>query len=170
MSLPEELKDGDQFKIEPALEADVEELVALETEAFGDRNPWSAGAFRWEIRQRPAGIWVIRDQERVVGYAQAQVGYEDVLDRHQRDTQTDGVIGSIAVLESHRGRGIGRRLLLRAVDYLRDQGVPRIVASTNVGNESMLRLFMSTGFEVAGTNKNFYDNGEDAIDVELRSL
>jgi putative acetyltransferase len=61
---------------------------------------------------------------------------------------TDGTLelAKMAVAESHRGRGIGRLLLARAMAYARSGGATRLYLESNTQLAPALRLYESVGF------------------------
>jgi ribosomal protein S18 acetylase RimI-like enzyme len=65
-------------------------------------------------------------------------------------------INAFAVLPGYRGRGIGRQMLLDAVDGLLADEWERILIEVATDNEGALTLYQSCGFRVA-TKYGFYD-------------
>jgi len=61
---------------------------------------------------------------------------------------TDPVIGYIAVLPEHRGRGYAYDLLVEATHLLVAEGADRIVANTDVTNLPMAATFAKAGYPV----------------------
>jgi ribosomal protein S18 acetylase RimI-like enzyme len=61
---------------------------------------------------------------------------------------TDPVIGYIAVLPEHRGRGYAYDLLVEATHLLVAEGADRIVANTDVTNLPMAAAFAKAGYPV----------------------
>ena len=62
----------------------------------------------------------------------------------------DGVweVTNTAVAESHRGQGIGRLLLRRAVDEARSAGATRMVLATATADLGNLRFYQRCGFRM----------------------
>lgn len=58
-----------------------------------------------------------------------------------------GWIGSVYVIAGHRGKGIGRRLLESALEYIDSQGVEEIGLAVTATNEPAKHLYESLGFE-----------------------
>jgi GNAT superfamily N-acetyltransferase len=64
--------------------------------------------------------------------------------------------GKVAMLEdmvvhpSHRGRGIGGRLLAAAIALCAAEGCSRITLLTDRGNEAAMRFYSRRGFEASG--------------------
>jgi RimJ/RimL family protein N-acetyltransferase len=62
---------------------------------------------------------------------------------------TDPVIGYIAVLPEHRGRGYSYDLLVEATHLLVAEGADRIIANTDVTNLPMAATFAKAGYPVS---------------------
>jgi putative acetyltransferase len=56
-------------------------------------------------------------------------------------------IAKMAVAETERGHGIGRKLLDYAIDYARSHAVPRLYLETNSSLANAIHLYESAGFE-----------------------
>ncbi|HEU5035544.1 MAG TPA: GNAT family N-acetyltransferase [Nocardioides sp.] len=82
-------------------------------------------------------VWVARSHGAVVGHLQAV----------PRDEQT-WEITNTAVVESHRGRGVGRALLERAGDEAGAAGVRRLVVATATADIGNLRFYQRAGFRM----------------------
>jgi RimJ/RimL family protein N-acetyltransferase len=61
---------------------------------------------------------------------------------------TDPVIGYVAVLPEHRGRGYAYDLLVEATQLLVAEGADRIIANTDVANRPMAATFTKAGYPV----------------------
>lgn len=62
---------------------------------------------------------------------------------------------SLQVLESHRGRGYGRRLMERAIEHCRERGVAAMELNTEMENYAANRLYGSMGFTLVGEKFGF---------------
>lgn len=78
----------------------------------------------------------------IVGYVYA--GVEPLSWKELRDRA--GYIHDILLDDGERGGGTGRRLIEAAVDWLREQGVPRVMLWTAAPNDRARRLFEALGF------------------------
>jgi len=74
----------------------------------------------------------------------------------------DGHLISLAVHPEHRKKGIGRRLLERALKSLRSRKVWAEVRRSNQGAQI---FYLKMGFQMTGTVPNYYGN-EDALIME----
>lgn len=64
----------------------------------------------------------------------------------------------ILVDRAHRGRGVGRQMFERAIEYARRQGVRAITIETQSNNVPACRYYAAIGCELAGLNDQFYSN------------
>ena len=136
--------------------ADVARVAAIEADCF--TSPWQEGTFRSLLDRPGAELWVLDDPAAgVVGYAVLWC----VLDQ--------GELANIAVAESHRGRGLGGRLLRMMLDLAKDRGVETVYLEVRVSNRRAAELYRRFGFEEMGARKGYYDHPkEDAILMRLR--
>ncbi len=135
---------------------DLDEVLEIERASFS--MPWSRGAFTYEIeRNRVARCWVMREDDRVVGY----LCLWEVADELH--------ITNVAVHPGYRRRGIARTLL--AASWTTPSGDRRPWSAwrcvpTNVEART---LYESFGFRVVGRRRGYYyDTGEDALIMEAR--
>jgi GNAT superfamily N-acetyltransferase len=88
-------------------------------------------------------VWVARDAaDAVVGHLQA------VPRADGSDAGLTWEVTNTAVVETARGRGIGRRLLERAVVEARRAGVARLVLATGAADVGNLRFYQRCGFRM----------------------
>lgn len=88
----------------------------------------------------PSGIFVAEAQGRLVGYITTRIDPE----------AGKGRIPNLAVAAEFRGRGLGRELIERALEYFRAQGLVYAVIETMAQNAVGQHLYPSCGFvEVA---------------------
>ena len=81
----------------------------------------------------------------------AVVGFVAVLTRYRspepdRDPTEHGFVSDLVVLASHRGRGVGRRLLRAAEARARKAGARALRLSVRAGNDGALALYSAEGF------------------------
>jgi len=136
-----------------ATAADLTTILGLEQVLFPD-DAWPLDKFDDDLRSPYARFIVADDAGRVVGYAIAQhLTSNDVAD-----------IQNIAVVESHRGRGIGAQLLDALVAWSVDQGATSIMLEVRDDNTVAQSMYAGRGFEVIATRAKYYQPaGVDAL-------
>lgn len=136
--------------------ADVKAVVALEEAAF--TTPWQASTFQSLLERPSAELWVMEDDGAVVGYAVVWC----ILDQ--------GEVANIAVAETHRGRGLGARLLGEMLDVARARGVKTMYLEVRGSNAAGRRLYERFDFREVGRRKNYYDAPREDALVLMRRL
>lgn len=127
---------------------DLAEVLAIERASFDD--PWSGEAFL-AFMENPAVRFTVADEGWVRGY----VIYSLICGEAE--------VYNIAVAPSARRRGLGRLLLDEAL-----REAEAAFLDVRAGNFPAAMLYKSRGFKETGIRKRYYDNGEDAIEMEWR--
>ena len=145
----------DAIVIDTATPADADAAAAITREAFDGVGmdqaiekllgplpalPWQelkGRQVRREIAATPGDCFVARLGGQVVGYVTTRP-----LIRGLR-----GQILNLAVAADHRGKGIGRMLLNRAIEHFRAQGFRQVKIETLVDNEIGSHLYPAVGFK-----------------------
>ena len=134
-----------------ATPADADAILALERASFS--IPWSEESIRSDLAENAAArYWVAEEDGRVVGY----VGLWRVLD--------EGQIMDVAVLPSHRRRGIATELLEALIEDCEAAGIDRLLLEVREKNVGALALYERLGFEREGLRRGYYpDDGDNAV-------
>lgn len=92
------------------------------------------------------------DGERLLGFAGVWRMFDEVH------------LTSIAVRKSHRRQGIGKALLIAAIDYALEHGAETVTLEVRVSNVEAQALYEKYGFKRTGLRHGYYtDNHEDAL-------
>ena len=95
-----------------------------------------------QLRREDVAIFVAELDGEVLGYVYA--GIEPHSWKELREEA--GFIHDIVVDERGRRTGIASALMERAIEWLRDRGMPRVVLGTAERNDVAQRLFAALGF------------------------
>jgi ribosomal protein S18 acetylase RimI-like enzyme len=93
----------------------------------------------------PAGCFVAERDGEILGYITTRIDVPNALGR----------IPNLAVVESARGLGLGRRLIHHALDYFRESGMKVAKIETMASNVIGQNLYPSCGFEEIGRQVHF---------------
>lgn len=121
---------------------DVEQVLAMEEAYFS--VPWSRQALMEAVTGKQTLYMVAEEERKIVAYC----GMYCILG--------EGDINQVAVHETKRGLGIGKRLLQDFLQEGEKIGLNSFTLEVRVSNRAAIRLYESCGFSVEGVRKNFY--------------
>jgi ribosomal-protein-alanine N-acetyltransferase len=147
---------GGAAVIEPATLRDASRLAQLHGASF--HRGWGEGEFESMLTERNTLVHRLRIGRNTIGFAVSRMAADEAE------------ILSIAVAESHRGRGLSRNLLLTHLGHLAGRGVRTVFLEVEENNQPARRLYDGTGFAVAGRRERYYReaNGEQLNAVLMR--
>ena len=135
---------GPQCPIVAALEARYFPGLALSSEQV-----------RYYANRGPGLVLVALLDGRVIGYLVAMLA--------RRGRSPTLWIVTMGVAPSRRRRGVGKRLLRRAISWGLRVGAARVKLEVSTRNAEAVRLYKSIGFEVEETMPGYYQPGRDAF-------
>ena len=128
------------MKICPMTEADCEKTGLLMKECFS--VPWSVEGLKEMFHTE---------------------GYCSFLAKEEEEVIDEADITNVAVLPSHRKKGIARKLLKQLLEEAKKQNLHSIYLEVRASNIAAVTLYEHAGFKEVGQRKNYYDNPrEDA--------
>jgi [ribosomal protein S18]-alanine N-acetyltransferase len=118
-------------------------------------------------RRYPETFVVAEEDGKIVGYIMCRI--EMGLSTFGLGGVTKkGHVVSVAVLPESRRKGMGKALVLKALDGMRGYGAKQCYLEVRVTNEEAISLYKKLGFEVARTIHGYYADGEDAFVMSLK--
>lgn len=148
---------GPALLVRPMTGEDLDAVIAIDRASFP--VPWSPEHYRQEVFvNRLSHCWVAEIKGEVVGML---VGWL-VVDEFQ--------IGTIAVHQASRRRGIGHSLLQKALAQAKAGGAQTAVLEVRKSNRAAIALYERFGFRIMGERPRFYLDGEDAYTMTLTGL
>lgn len=104
-----------------------------------------------------AGLWLVAE---IVGaHGGRLVGMVDVQREAWRKT---GWVWNIAIDRAYRGRGLGREMMRRVIEWGRRQGLRAIILETQTNNWPACRFYQRFGFQLTGIDDHYYTNHDIA--------
>lgn len=98
-----------------------------------------------DVAACPEGCFVAERGGEILGYITLRLDHRNAKGR----------IPNLAVVESARGLGLGRRLIQHAVDFMRSQGMGLAQIETMASNTIGQHLYPSCGFEEVGRQVHY---------------
>jgi ribosomal-protein-alanine acetyltransferase len=146
----------DQLRIRTATPGDIDALDRIESRSF-TRDRFPRRNLR-RVLKSPATLILIAE------LAGAPAGYAMALFRKGASVAR---LYSIAVDPDFRGRGLAEKLLAEAARQAAKRGARRLRLEFRPSNSAAQRLYERAGFMLFERKPGYYDDGEDAIRMEL---
>ena len=145
----EGIRVSQECVIRRARRSDLRDIYLVEVKSFP--YPYPMEAFITFLVLYPKYFFVAECGNRVVGYVTGVM-----------EEDGSGHVMSLAVLPSHRRRGLGSALLKVLEEaFLRD-GVKRIYLEVSQSNKEGIRLYRRFGYKMVGAKQKYYPDGSDA--------
>lgn len=182
------LRPAVYYFIEPMVEADIEQVQAIERRSF--TTLWSANTYRQELRNPSNSRYIVARSSPTPppprpsaptpprrsllslllsgllgsGASEPQSPYPLVGYAGLWLSVDEGHITTIAVVPEYRGRGVGELLLNGLIDQAMVLNADMLTLEVRVSNVIAQQLYLKYGFRPSGTRPRYYtDNGEDAL-------
>jgi ribosomal-protein-alanine N-acetyltransferase len=78
-----------------------------------------------------------------------------------------GHVVSVAVLEEHRGKSIGKALMVEGINGVMHRKADEIYLEVRVSNTSAIKMYQKLLFEIKSRLRSYYRDGEDAYLMAL---
>mgnify|MGYP006101030217 CR=1 FL=1 len=121
--------------------------------------------FFYHVLSWPQLLWVAQDHNgKIVGYVLAKMDDEN---EGKPDHKPHGHITSLAVLRTHRKRGIATRLMQNSQREMKDIfGAEFVSLHVRRSNRAAFHLYNETlKYDIHDVEKGYYADGEDAYDM-----
>ncbi len=142
-------------KVRPATPKDLEGMMRIEELCFGDER-FDSETVRAYLARTDAFAIVAVTKDGIVGAAMSTASAR--LGR--------GRIGSVAVLEGHRGKGVGKKLLEACETEFRARGITQFLLEVAVDNIDAIKLYEANGYRISDIIGGYYSRGKDAYLME----
>ena len=113
------------------------------------------------LKELPESFIVAEADQRVVGYIMCKIEF-GFSNFRKLGFVKKGHVVSIAVLREFRGKGIGKSLMLEAINGLAVRKTDEIYLEVRVSNDLAVKMYQSLGFLIKSRLRSYYRDGEDA--------
>lgn len=138
----------------PARPEDCEAIAAIE-KSWPTTAGWSAAQLRHEALSADAIFFVVEYEGSVVSYALARKAVDEAQ------------IVAVGVLPSQTRRGFGSAALQALLKAAKLVGLKTAALEVSERNSPARALYGSAGFRVVGRRPKFYNDGSDAVLMDL---
>jgi ribosomal-protein-alanine N-acetyltransferase len=140
--------------VEPASPRDAATFAQIHGASF--HRGWGEGEFEQMLTERNTLVHRLRMKRKIIGFSVSRMAADEAE------------LLSIAVAETHRGRGLSNTLLLTHLGHLAGRGIRTVFLEVEENNQPALRLYQRAGFSVVGRRERYYQqSGGDPLNAVL---
>ncbi|MHB1909000.1 MAG: GNAT family N-acetyltransferase [Nitrososphaerales archaeon] len=149
-----------KYGIRRASARDLPDVIGINWAALPEH--YSDSFFEERLQESPETFLVGEDESgRVQGYIMCRIEY-GFSNQKRYGLSRKGHIVSVAVLEEHRGAGLGKVLCEEAITGMKQRGCSEAYLEVRVSNEAAINLYTKLNFRVITTHHAYYRDGESA--------
>ena len=138
--------EGAEHEIRQAQPADFEGIMDIENACFPGELAYSREQMRYLVF-RANGITLVEGPDGQLR------GYITMLFRRNSDMAN---LETIGVASSHRGCGVGKRLLRAAEDWMATKGITWFRLEVSAGNDAAISMYEKAGYHITETIPEYY--------------
>ncbi|HJU85453.1 MAG TPA: ribosomal protein S18-alanine N-acetyltransferase [Nitrososphaeraceae archaeon] len=139
--------------------SDLPSVVEINTVSLPEH--YSDYFFESILKELPESFIVAETNQKIVGYIMCKIEFGFSNFRRLGFVKKGHVV-SVAVLQEHRGKGIGRSLLVEAINGLAGRKCDEIYLEVRASNSLAIKMYQSIGFLIKSRLHSYYRDGEDA--------
>lgn len=118
-------------------------------------------------RRHPETFVVAEEDGKIVGYIMCRIEM-GLSNFGLSGVAKKGHVVSVAVLPEHRRKGMGKALVVKAMEGMRGYGAKQCYLEVRVTNQEAISMYKKLDFEVARTIHGYYADGEDAFVMTVK--
>lgn len=118
------------------------------------------------LRELPEAFIIAEINDRIVGYIMCKIEF-GFSNFRKLGFVKKGHVVSVAVLPEHRGKGLGKALMLEGINGVMSRKSDEIYLEVRRSNESAIKMYQKLGFQIKSRLRTYYRDGEDAYLMAL---
>jgi ribosomal-protein-alanine N-acetyltransferase len=118
------------------------------------------------LRELPEAFIIAEINGRIVGYIMCKIEF-GFSNFRKLGFVKKGHVVSVAVLPEHRGKGLGKALMLEGINGVMNRKSDEIYLEVRSSNESAIKMYQKLGFQIKSKLRAYYRDGEDAYLMAL---
>ena len=122
--------------------------------------------FQSLLRELPEAFIVAEFHDDVIGYIMCKIEF-GFSNFRKLGFVKKGHVVSVAVLDQHRGKGVGKALMLEGINGVVSRKSDEIYLEVRISNIQAIRMYQDLGFQIKSRLRSYYRDGEDAYLMAL---
>lgn len=156
-------KVGD-YVIRRCEEKDLPAVIDINMAALPEH--YSDYFFESILRELPEAFIVAEIDGKIVGYIMCKIEF-GFSNFRKLGFVKKGHVVSVAVLEEHRGKGVGKALMLEGINGVMYRKADEIYLEVRLSNTSAIKMYEKLKFDTKSRLRSYYRDGEDAYLMAL---
>lgn len=143
---------------------DLEAVVNVNIDTLPEH--YSDYFFESTLRELPESFIVAELEGKIVGYIMCKIEY-GFSNFRKLGFVKKGHVVSVAVLEEHRSKGLGKALMLEGINGIINRRCDEIYLEVRLSNKPAIIMYENLGFQSKSKLRSYYRDGEDAFLMAL---
>lgn len=156
-------KVGD-YVIRRCDESDISAVIEINMAALPEH--YSDYFFESILRELAEAFIVAELDGKVIGYIMCKIEF-GFSNFRKLGFVKKGHVVSVAVLEDHRNKGVGKALMLEGINGVMHRKSDEIYLEVRVSNTGAIKMYERLNFEIKSRLRSYYRDGEDAYLMAL---
>jgi ribosomal-protein-alanine N-acetyltransferase len=166
-SLQTTLRRVGDYIIRRCEEKDLTSVISININTLPEH--YSDYFFESILRELPEAFVVAEVNDNIIGYIMCKIEF-GFSNFRKLGFVKKGHVVSVAVLDQHRGKGVGRALMLEGVNGVVSRKSDEIYLEVRISNEPAIKMYEKLGFQIKSRLRTYYRDGEDAYLMALEFI